>query len=148
MAVDDFYPADQATTFHRGGHGLFSTLDDYAKFAAMLVDGKAPDGTPLVSRTMHKMLQANRIPSGQLPLSIGPNAFPGYGWGLVGRVMMDQGQAVGLTGLGEFGWAGAASTYFWVDPGERMSGVIMTQYLGATLPLADDMRTAAYQALA
>ena len=71
----------------------------------------------------------------------------GYGWGLGVRVMTDLGQSNSLTGLGELGWAGAASTYFWVDPAEEMTGVIMTQFLGSMLPLSDDMRVAAYQAL-
>ena len=55
--------------------------------------------------------------------------------------------ALSLSGAGEYGWAGAATTYFWSDPAERMCGVIMSQYLGATLPMTDDMRNAAYQAL-
>jgi CubicO group peptidase (beta-lactamase class C family) len=62
--------------------------------------------------------------------------------------MLDRGKAVSLTSDGEFGWSGAASTYFWVDPAEQMTGVIMTQFLGSMLPLADDMRTAAYQMIA
>ena len=61
--------------------------------------------------------------------------------------MLDTGQAMSLTGEGEFGWAGAASTHFWVDPVENLTGVILTQYLGSALPLADIMRTAAYQML-
>jgi len=147
LDVDAMHPHDNPQNFQRGGHGLFSTLSDYSAFARMLVDGKGPDGAPLISRTTHQMLQANRLPAEQVPIKIGPNALPGYGWGLLGRVMLDQGQAMSLTGDGEFGWAGAAATHFWVDAKERMSGVIMTQYLGASLPLADDLRTAAYQAL-
>ena len=42
---------------------------------------------------------------------------------------------------------GAADTYFWVDPREDMVGVLMTQFLGGAVPLAEDMRTAAYQSL-
>ena len=147
MDVEEMYPHNKPATFQRGGIGLFSTLADYSAFARMLIDGKGPDGEPILSRTMHQMLQLNRLPPDLLPIKVGPNALPGYGWGLVGRVMMDQGQARALTGDGEFGWAGAASTHFWVDAKEKMSGVIMSQYLGASLPLADDMRTAAYQAL-
>jgi len=71
----------------------------------------------------------------------------GYGWGLGVRVMLDIGQASSLTGDGELGWAGAASTYFWVDPKEELTGVIMTQYLGSLLPMNDDLRVAAYQML-
>ncbi len=147
-SVEEQYPADQPGRFQRGGHGLFATLDDYAAFARMLISGKTDAGERLVSSTMHEMLQTNRIPAAQLPLAIGPNVLPGYGWGLLGRVMLDHGQAMSLTGLGEFGWAGAASTYFWVDPTAQMSGVLMTQYLGATTPLTDDFRSAVYQALA
>ena len=96
---------------------------------------------------MPQMLQVNRLPAAQLPLQIGPNHLAGYGWGLIGRVMLDRGQGQTLTGDGEFGWAGAASTHFWVDAQRRMTGVIMTQFLGASLSLSDDMRMAAYQAL-
>ncbi len=144
--VSDMYPCDR-TGFRRGGHGLFSTLHDYVKFARLLLTGKDPDGGTLLSRKTLAMMRANRIPPEQLPLTIGMNPLPGYGWGLGVRVMTDLGQAVSLTGLGELGWAGAASTYFFVDPAEELLGVFMTQYLGAMLPLNDDLRVAAYQML-
>ena len=144
--VSDMYPCDRSD-FRRGGHGLFSTVSDYARFARMLSTGKDPDGTALLSRKTLEMMRANRIPPHQLPLTIGMNPLPGYGWGLGVRVMLDLGQAVSLTGVGELGWAGAASTYFFVDPAEELIGVFMTQYLGATLPLTDDLRAAAYQML-
>jgi len=142
--VEEMYPSTDPK-YTRGGHGLFSTTADYLKFARMLLTGKAPDGEIILSRKMHEMMQANRIPQSQLPLRIGLNALPGYGWGLGVRVMMDPGQSLSLTGKGEFGWAGAASTYFWVDPAEDMVGVVMSQYLGAILPISDDLRSAAYQ---
>ncbi|MFM8355017.1 MAG: serine hydrolase domain-containing protein [Gammaproteobacteria bacterium] len=144
--VDEMYPADRPD-FRRGGHGLFSTLSDYAQFARMLITGKTTHGETLLGRKTLEMMRANRIPADQLPLTIGMNALPGYGWGLGVRVMMDVGQAMALTGAGELGWAGAASTYFFVDPHEDFFGVFMTQYLGAMLPLAEEMRTAAYQML-
>jgi CubicO group peptidase (beta-lactamase class C family) len=145
--VDDMYPSDMPGTFRRGGHGLFSTLDDYSRFARMLLNGKAPDGKTILSRKMIETMRMNRIPASQLPLTIGPQAFSGYGWGLGVRVMTDPGQALSLTGIGELGWGGAATTYFWVDPKEEMTGVVMTQYLGAMLPMTDDVRVAAYQAI-
>jgi CubicO group peptidase (beta-lactamase class C family) len=142
--VEDMYPSTNPA-YTRGGHGLFSTTDDYSKFGTMLLTGKTPSGEAILSRKMLEMMQTNRIPESQLPLRIGMNALPGYGWGLGVRIMMDPGKSLSLTGKGEFGWAGAASTYFWVDPGEGMVGVIMSQYLGSILPIADDLRSAAYQ---
>jgi len=144
--VEEMHPSNNPA-YTRGGHGLFSSMSDYVKFARMLLTGKAPDGQVIVSRLMLAMLTANRIPAEQLPLTIGMNPLPGYGWGLGVRVMMDTGKALALTNNGEFGWAGAASTYFWVDPQEQMIGVFMSQYLGSVLPMADDLRTAAYQML-
>ncbi len=144
--VSDFYPLD-VPGLTRGGHGLFSTMDDYAAFARMLITGKAADGRTILSRPMLNMMRANRIPPHQLPLTIGLQTLPGYGWGLGVRVMIDTGKALQLTNVGELGWAGAASTFFWVDPAEEMTGLVMSQFLGSALPLADDMRTAAYQML-
>ena len=145
--VEDFYPKD-LPGYRRGGHGLFATTDDYAKFARMLLTGKSADGKTILSRPMLNMMRANRLPPEQLPLTIGLQTLPGYGWGLGVRVMTDLGKSMQLTNVGELGWAGAASTFFWVDPAESMIGLVMTQCLGSALPLADDMRTAAYQMLA
>ncbi len=145
--VEDMYPSNLPEKFRRGGHGLFSTLDDYTRFSRMLLNGKSLNGDRILSRKMIEMMRTNRIPPSQLPLTIGPQAFSGYGWGLGVRVMIDTGQALGLTGDGELGWGGAATTYFWVDPKEEMTGVVMTQYLGSMLPMTDDIRVAAYQAI-
>lgn len=147
LDVEPMNPSDRPDSFQRGGLGLFSTLADYAAFSRMLLTGKSPDGEVVISRKMLEMLRSNRIGEDQMPLAIGPSVFAGYGWGLIGRVRLDAGRANSLSGEGEFGWAGAATTYFWVDPVEDMFGVVMTQYLGAMLPLSDDLRTAAYQAL-
>ena len=43
--------------------------------------------------------------------------------------MMDVAQTAGTGSVGEYGWAGAAKTYYWVDPAEDLVGVFMTQYM-------------------
>ena len=73
--------------------------------------------------------------------------FPGYGFNLIGRVMQNLGQAMSLTAVGEFGWEGAAGTYFWVDPENELVGVVMTQFLGTYLPMREEMRAAVYATL-
>ena len=61
--------------------------------------------------------------------------------------MMDPKEAIAATSLGEFGWAGAASTFFWIDPKEQLTGLIMTQFIGSCAPLTEDFRNAVYEAL-
>ena len=94
--------------------------------------------------TTFDLLWANRLPESQLPMWIGPNMISGYGWNLMGRVMIDIGRSLILTGHGEGGWSGAASTHFWIDRERNMSGVMMSQYLGASMPLGSDMQQAGY----
>src|SRR4030095_4313173 len=54
LDVEDMYPSDSSEKFQRGGHGLFATLSDYTKFARMLLDGKAADGTRELWRQTHE----------------------------------------------------------------------------------------------
>ena len=128
----------------RGGTGLFSTIDDYQLFCNFLLSGKDKNGAQLISKTMHDFMLTNRIPDALLPLRLGPIALSGYGWNLIGRVMTDKGLAMSLTENGEFGWSGAASTYFWIDRENQLTGIIMTQYIGGYITIADDFRATSY----
>ena len=128
----------------RGGTGLFSTIDDYQLFCNFLLNGKDKNGSPLISKTMHDFMLTNRISDHMLPLRLGPIALSGYGWNLIGRVMTNKGLAMSLTENGEFGWSGAASTYFWIDRENQLTGIIMTQYIGAYITIADDFRATSY----
>ena len=128
----------------RGGTGLFSTIDDYQLFCNFLLDGKDKNGSPLISKTMHNFMLTNRISDQMLPLRLGPIALSGYGWNLIGRVMTNKGLAMSLTENGEFGWSGAASTYFWIDREHQLTGIIMTQYIGSYITIADDFRATSY----
>jgi len=49
--------------------------------------------------------------------------------------------------IGEFGWGGAAKTYYWVDPKEALVGVLMTQYMVGFDAPEKDFQVLAYQAL-
>ena len=146
MNVEQGHPTD-SEQFARGGHGLYSTTSDYLKFMHMLHDGCAPDGTAILSAPMAEMMWKDRIPATQKPLQICGDVMGGYGWNLFGRVMVDTGESDFLTSHGEGGWSGAAATYFWVDRETGLSGIVMTQFLGSTVPLGPLIKTAAYQAL-
>jgi len=133
--------------FRRGGYGLYSTVSDYMAFANMLLTGHAPNGDIILSSAMMDMARAVRVSFAQNTFRINDEPFSGYGWGLLGRVMENIGQAQYPTSQGEFGWSGAAATYFWVDPKRQVTGCVMTQYIGSEHPLGNMMHTAAMRML-
>ncbi len=146
--VSTTYPTSTPDVFQRGGLGLFSTAGDYMKFAQMLVSGgRASGGERVIGRKTLELMHTNHIPADLLPYEILGLAQPGMGFGLGSRVMTDVAQFNGTGSLGEYGWAGAAKTYYWVDPAEELVGVFMSQYMtGMQLP-ERDFRSLVYQAI-
>ena len=132
------YPSDKLI-YARGGHGLFSTLEDYGKFAQMLLDGKSQKGLTIISNNMLSQAITNHLDLKFFPLEIKSfdveileeNFLDGYGWGLGFRVLINLDKTNGVGSIGEFGWAGAAATYFLVDPKNDLTAVLMTQVLSA-----------------
>ena len=133
--------------FRRGGYGLFSTISDYMKFANMLRYGKTIDGQVILSAGMWNLMHKARVSFPNNTFRINDEPFCGYGWNLIGRVMENVGEAQYTTSLGEFGWSGAAATYFWVDPIRDVTGCLMTQYIGREVPIDGMMQTAAMRML-
>lgn len=145
--VEPTYPSDAPEVFQRGGLGLFGTGADYLRFATMLLTGRAQDGTRILGRKTLELMHTNHLAPALLPYSIGGVPAPGFGFGLGSRVATDVGQSALAGSPGEFGWAGAAKTHYWVDPVEQLVGVILTQHMvGFDLPEAD-FRAVVYQAV-
>lgn len=128
------YPLNNKN-YARGGIGLFSTLDDYSNFSRMLINGKSNKNQVILSQEMLKEATRNQLPESFLPFEIknfdidklDENIFEPYGWGFGFRILLDIEKNNGIGSLGEFGWGGAASTYFLVDPRNDLTAVFMTQ---------------------
>jgi CubicO group peptidase (beta-lactamase class C family) len=147
LDVSKSYPVDSPEIFVRGGHGLFSTIGDYFRFAQMLANGGELDGERIIGHKTLELMHANTVPPAILPLEIGGLPLPGYGFGLGSRVLMDVAQSGAPGSVGEFGWSGAAKTHYWVDPKEQLVGLFMTQsMMSFDLPELD-LRALAYQAI-
>jgi CubicO group peptidase (beta-lactamase class C family) len=127
LDVSATYPVDRPATFQRGGHGLFSTARDYFRFAQMLANGGHLDGARIIGRKTLALMHANVLPTTLLPIDIGGMPLPGYGFGLGSRVALDVAQTGAPGSVGQFGWSGAAKTFYWVDPVEQVVGLFMTQ---------------------
>ncbi len=113
-----------------GGGGLVSTLDDYARFAQMLLNKGELDGKRIVSEDAIKLMSTNHLPEWMLKAGFGVGAMqirPGFGYGYNCAVFTDP-DAAGLpVGKGTFEWDGAAGTWFWVDPVNDLIFVGMIQ---------------------
>jgi len=137
-------PASRTGRFFSGGGGLAGTAEDYMRFCQMLIGGGELDGTRLVSRKTIEAMTANQIG----PLTLWQDTYRNYGFGLGFRVRREIGQSATLGSVGEYGWGGAYGTYFWVDPAEKMVGILMIQLMPyAHLNLRPEFQNAVTQAI-
>ena len=145
--VETTYPTANTHSFARGGHGLFSTAWDYMRFAQMLLNRGELDGVRILAPKVADLMHMNHMPPALLPYEIGGIPSAGYGFGLGSRVLLNVAESSLPGSVGEFGWGGAAKTYYWVDPKEELVGVLMTQYMVAFDLPDKDFQVLAYQAL-
>ena len=131
-----------------GGGGLTSTLPDYLSFCSCLLNRGAYEGGRLLSRKTLDWMTADHVPASLLPIGNGTDIYD-HGFGLGFRVATDLGKLRSLRSVGEYGWGGAAQTYFWIDPAEEFIGLMMTQHLPTEpYPVQERFRNLAYQAIA
>jgi CubicO group peptidase (beta-lactamase class C family) len=110
-----------------GGAGAVSTAADYLRFCQMLLNGGTLEGKRYLSPATVRLIASDHL--GKLPGSPGRNLLnvDGYTFGLGFAVRQAPGVA-GVSGSeGEYSWAGAGGTFFWIDPKEQLAVVMMTQ---------------------
>jgi CubicO group peptidase (beta-lactamase class C family) len=108
-------------TLFSGGGGLVSTLNDYLSFCKMLLNKGELDGVRIITESAATLIMTNQLPDGIIYAE-------NKGYGLAGDVNLE---------TGVYGWAGAASTKFWVDPGNKMIVIFGTQLMPADFSYAD-----------
>jgi CubicO group peptidase (beta-lactamase class C family) len=129
------------TTYFSGAGGLMSDAEDYLQFGQMLLQGGVFNGKRLLSpRTVDLMASV-----------FAPDTLPGRargrGFGLSVQVVSDPIAAGYRVSPGSFGWDGAFGTHFWVDPKEKIVGVLMLQTDNPNRQLDRDFENAVMQAL-
>ena len=122
-----------------GGGGLVSTMDDYLRFARMLLNDGAVDGTRLLSPKTVDLMTQNHLDG---------TFEPGWGFGLGVQVATDLPDASTIGSEGMYGWSGFASTYFFVDPKEELIGMVWTQLVPeGRYPIGPEFRVGVYQSI-
>jgi len=138
-----------------GGGGLVGTMNDYMRFARMMLGGGTLDGVQILSPKTVQMFAINFLPNGSLlsdmtaAASFTETAYEGVGFSIGCGLIVDQAK-MKLPGTpGTFFWGGAAATFFWADPKEHLAVVQTTQVIGsnARLALRRDLRTLVYSAM-
>ncbi len=136
-----------------GGGGLVSTIDDYAQFCQMLLNGGELNGERLLGRKIVEHMRLNHLPDNNDMAAMGQpvwseTSYDGIGFGLGFAVVLDPVKASIVASVGEHHWGGAASTFFWLDPLEDLFVVFLTQLIpSSTYPIRRELRTRVYQAL-
>lgn len=118
----------QAWPMKPGSFGLVATIDDYMKFARMLLGGGKLGRARILRPETVQLMATDAMPAEVTDLSWLPSKGQvGFGIDFAVRVAppKDVNEASGA--VGEFFWDGAASTLFWVDPKHDIAAVLFTQ---------------------
>jgi CubicO group peptidase (beta-lactamase class C family) len=111
--------ADYPCSHYLGGAGLASTLEDYSKFAKMLLNKGSTPKKQILGEDTLRMMHTLRISEEIMPY----NEI----WGLGVRVIVRE--AYKTLPVGTFGWSGAYGTHFWIDPVNNIAAVYMKNSL-------------------
>lgn len=111
-----------------GGFGLTSTLDDYMKFARMLVKGGTLGNTTILQPETVKLMATNHLSDTITQRMWLPSKGQvGFGVDFAVRLRPPATREENNGVVGEFFWDGAASTLFWVDPVNEVTAVLFVQ---------------------
>ena len=113
-----------------GSYGLTSTLDDYMRFARMLLAGGVLDGVRVLKPQTVRLMSTSHLADGITDRSWLPSkGHVGFGIDFAVRTRPPASAEENSGAVGEFFWDGAASTLFWVDPANRITAVLFVQLM-------------------
>jgi CubicO group peptidase (beta-lactamase class C family) len=140
METHQNFPKQQGS-FFSGGGGLSSTALDYAKFLQTLLNGGNFNGNDLLSPAVVRLMTSNQIGD----LNVG-NSYRKFGLGFAIATARETAKLP--ISEGNFEWGGIFGTSYWVDPKEKIIGMIITQkYPNSYNDLSEKYRILVYQSL-
>ncbi len=108
--------------------GLYSTAQDYLRFAQLLANGGGLEDVRILAPTSVALMTSNLLPEG-VPMRF-EQPFAGVGYGMGVGIVLDPARADfngGGIGAGTCYWGGVHGTWFWVDPTHDVIVVGMVQ---------------------
>lgn len=140
-------------TYEGGGAGLWSTVDDYARFARLFVGGGAVDGVRLLRPETVTLMTTNRLSEAQRAAAktLGMPVFTGgNGFGLGVAVTIDPAKASvirGKGGAGTVNWPGAYGGWWQADPTDGSVMVLLQHNMVDPEGLSEGHGLAGYGAI-
>ena len=116
-----------------GGEGLVSTLEDYAKFCKMLLNGGELKGQRIISKNSIDIM-TEKYSDGNDGFY---NAFSLF-------VLEDPLEDGRNSSKGIYGWSGYHNTHFWIDNEKNLFGLFMTRAREYSQDIQNDFREAVY----
>ena len=128
-----------------GGAGLTTTIDDYMRFARMLLNRGSLDGVRILKPSTVKLMSTDQLDSRMTErLWLPGKGNGGFGFDFFVRDGQPKDTTENRGATGEFFWDGAWSTLFWVDPANDMAVVFLVQKDPFDGTLHHDIREAIY----
>jgi CubicO group peptidase (beta-lactamase class C family) len=128
-----------------GGYGLTSTIDDYMRFARMLVNEGTFDNATILKPQTVKLMATNHLADSVTERMWLPSKGQvGFGIDFAVRHSPAASSDENIGTVGEFFWDGAASTLFWVDPVNELTAVLFVQKFPFDRELHKKFRDAVY----
>ncbi|HZP14200.1 MAG TPA: serine hydrolase domain-containing protein [Nocardioides sp.] len=116
--------------FPAGSGGLASTVDDWHRFAKMILEEGALDGCQLLSKEAVRQITTNHLSPPQR--EIGELFLEGQGWGFGGSVDLEPIEPWNVPG--RYGWVGGTGTTAHIVPSTGSVAILLTQ-VAATSPI-------------
>jgi CubicO group peptidase (beta-lactamase class C family) len=144
MRAFNFDPARKLTM---GGAGIVASIDDYMRFARMLLGQGSLDGVRILKPSTVKLMATDQLD----PRITARHFLPGkgsvgFGFDFAVRTAQPKNAEENRGAVGEYFWDGRASTLFWVDPANDLAAVFFVQSIPTDITLQRDIRAAVYGA--
>lgn len=139
--------------FESGGQGLWSTIEDYLKFAKVFVEGGSSNGVQILKKETVELMCTNQLTIYQREHSklMGNAMFKehfGFGFGIAVVTKENQYASIPCTGsIGSVGWPGAYGGWWTADPVKKVISIFLTHNMTTPEQLAQGIGFELYEAI-
>jgi len=139
--------------FESGGQGLWSTMEDYLKFARIFVENGSSAGIQILKKETVDLMCSNHLTPEQRQTTkfMGTSMFrDNFGFGLGVAVVMKESPYLSIPcagSIGSVGWPGAYGGWWAADPQKRSIAIFLTHSMPELRQLSQGIGFELYEAI-